>query len=271
MLDLHAATGDRDWLTHARELMDSALEHFWDERAGAFFYTADHGEPLFVRPKDALDNPLPSGNGTAALVLFDLADRTGESRYADRAAETLEALAGWAERAPYGAETMVLATAVYLGRRGRAPTRARSAAAVAERHPVKVAAAPARTQVVPGDTLQVTLHIEIAPGWHINCHRCRQEYLVPTSVEAIRGSSFTVGPIDYPDGRDIEVAGDTLSVYDGRLTLAVPLTALPDAPPGAHSVTLALQFQACDDARCLPPDRVEVEVPLAIAAEGPSR
>jgi uncharacterized protein YyaL (SSP411 family) len=116
LLELHRTTRDRHWLDRARELMDAAITRFWDERPGGFFYTASEAERLFVRPKEALDHPLPSGNGMAALALLHLGELTGERRYLTHAERTLRAMAPWMERSPYGTDTLALAASIHLAR-----------------------------------------------------------------------------------------------------------------------------------------------------------
>ena len=268
LLELYEATGDRHWFERARELMDAAIAEFWDEADGGFFVTAERGERLFARPKDALDHPLPSGSGTAARVLLYLGEITGDDRYLDYVEETLHAFTPWMERAPVGTETLLLATSMYLERRPQ-PTAARPAASrrrgfVAEKHPVKLTATPSAGRVAPGESLQIKLSIEIAKGWHINSHRPLEDFLIPTAVAVKAGLPVEVGEIAYPQGTDIELAGDTLSVYEGTIELVAPLTVADDAQPGRGSLSLSLQFQACDDNSCQMPDRLEVDVPMEV-------
>ena len=88
LLALYEATFEPRYFAAARELMDFALAHFTDPQGG-FFDTSDDHEPLVVRPKDAQDNALPSGNAMAVTVLLKLAALTGEARYADAAEKAL--------------------------------------------------------------------------------------------------------------------------------------------------------------------------------------
>ena len=66
-------------------------KRFWDSERGGFYLTASDAEVLISRPKEIYDGALPSGNSTAALALQKLAVLTGESRYAQRASEVLDA------------------------------------------------------------------------------------------------------------------------------------------------------------------------------------
>jgi uncharacterized protein len=81
-------------LRFARELVEVLLEHYTDEGAGGFFFTADDHEQLIHRPKSFADDATPAGNGVAALVLQRMGYLLGETRYLEAAQRTLRA--GWA-------------------------------------------------------------------------------------------------------------------------------------------------------------------------------
>ncbi|MBA3534818.1 MAG: thioredoxin domain-containing protein, partial [Ardenticatenales bacterium] len=86
---LYEATFDPTWLEAARELADIMLEEFRDPRGG-FFDTGEGHEKLVVRPKDVIDNAIPSGNSMAALALLRLAAFIGGQRYTDEAQRALQ-------------------------------------------------------------------------------------------------------------------------------------------------------------------------------------
>jgi uncharacterized protein YyaL (SSP411 family) len=92
LIELYETTFEPRWLEAALALMDASLDHFWDEAAGAFFLTADDGEDLIVRPKEAYDGAIPSGNSVQFVNLLRLARLTGRTTYEARA----DTLARWA-------------------------------------------------------------------------------------------------------------------------------------------------------------------------------
>jgi hypothetical protein len=92
LLALYEATFDARYFAAARELMDTAIQHFADPQGG-FFDTSDDHETLVMRPKDTQDNATPSGNAMAATVLLKLGALTADHRYtelAERAIRTVE-------------------------------------------------------------------------------------------------------------------------------------------------------------------------------------
>jgi hypothetical protein len=88
---------DFEWL---RELIDATLEHFYDDKAGGFFFTAHDHEQLIYRPKPTTDDAVPPGNGTMARTLIQLGHLFGESRFLDTASATLAFTRSSLERHP---------------------------------------------------------------------------------------------------------------------------------------------------------------------------
>ncbi len=76
-----AELDDPSWLAPARELADSMLSLFGDERNGGVFTTGIDAEALIVRPKDVQDNATPAASSMAANGLLRLAALSGDMRY----------------------------------------------------------------------------------------------------------------------------------------------------------------------------------------------
>lgn len=69
---------------------------------------------MLQRPKSALDNATPSGNGVTAFALQRLGHLLGEPRYLQAAERTLRAFAGIMQRAPVSCATLAMALDEYL-------------------------------------------------------------------------------------------------------------------------------------------------------------
>jgi uncharacterized protein len=114
-LDAWESTGELGYYTVAAELMDSALERFYDTAGGAFFDTEKPltGEirlgALAARRKPLQDSPTPAGNPMAAMLLMRLGELNGRLDYAEKAQETLETFAGVVEHFGLYAATYALA------------------------------------------------------------------------------------------------------------------------------------------------------------------
>lgn len=97
---LGEASGDGEWIDHARSVADTMLDHFWDVDNGGLFSTADDAEQLVVRQKDLMDNATPSANSVAAVALLRLAALTGQARYTNHAEQILRLLGRVMPQAP---------------------------------------------------------------------------------------------------------------------------------------------------------------------------
>lgn len=79
LLDLYESTFDVRYLENALDLNRLAIDLFWDEQEGGFFYTARDNESLIVRDKEIYDGAVPSSNSVAGLNLLRLARMTGDT------------------------------------------------------------------------------------------------------------------------------------------------------------------------------------------------
>ena len=117
----------------------------------------------------------------------------------------------------------------------------------------------------PGGSAGFRLVLRLAEGWHVNSNPASHDWLIPTSLIANSDLPVRLAPVDYPPGRPLflEALGETLSVYDGGTALAGRVEA--GAAAGASGeLRLLLQYQACDDSRCLPPAEISRTLPLTV-------
>lgn len=69
---LYQVTFDEKWLDEAKDLMEYAHDHFYDEKSGFYFYTSDMDPELVARKKELADNVIPGSNSVTARVLYKL-------------------------------------------------------------------------------------------------------------------------------------------------------------------------------------------------------
>ena len=263
LLALHEAQGDGSWLRAAAELTEEQIRRLRDPEGG-FFVAAESADLLF-RSKDVFDGATPAGNAVAVLNLLELAERTGESAWRSEARASLQAFAAMIQGSPDGARMMSIAARRYhraeMGGTGDAPVEevaafertagasgveklARAAAGLVT---VRLAEQPAGEGWQP-----FRLVVEVAPGWHIQANPASEEFLLPTEVAAEGGAE--VRNLRYPQGEEIPAGfagGRPLAVYTGRVEVTGEVS--------GHG-RLAVRFQLCDDARCLPPAEQAVAV-----------
>jgi len=100
LLEVYEATFQDKYLDEAQVLADRMIEFFVDQ-AGGFFMTANDAETLIIRPKEAYDGALPSGNSVAALVLLKLYALTQKDTYLSQAEAIFAYFSSSVAQAPY--------------------------------------------------------------------------------------------------------------------------------------------------------------------------
>jgi uncharacterized protein YyaL (SSP411 family) len=100
LLTLYEATFDYSYVDEAQRLANQMIERFWDSDWQVFYDTSLEHSKLLVRPRDVLDNAVPSGGSVAAMALLRLSVFTGDSEYARKAEASMQALILHMEQAP---------------------------------------------------------------------------------------------------------------------------------------------------------------------------
>src|SRR5512135_2996857 len=84
------------------------------------------------------------------------------------------------------------------------------------------AAADPVTATLRGSASQATVEMTIAPGWHVNSHAPRDEFLVPTSLALSPPDGVTVGEIAWPKPEEKTLAispGKPMLLYEGTVRI----------------------------------------------------
>lgn len=109
LLHLYEATFHPKWIEHAEKLAIAMMERYDNPENGGFFYTAEDGERLIVRLRDAVDGALPSSNQFSAHVLLRLATLTGKSIYKEKAEAVIKTYSGRATESPASFDVLMRA------------------------------------------------------------------------------------------------------------------------------------------------------------------
>jgi hypothetical protein len=124
LLTLHETGGSSARLDRAIAVADTILAQFADPKLGGFFYTAADHEPLVVRRKDFFDNPTPSGNGLAVMLLLRLQAISGRDDYGVAAEGEIRAFVPWMRQVPSGVFQLLLAVDFWASRPSAIHTKA---------------------------------------------------------------------------------------------------------------------------------------------------
>ncbi len=115
LLELYEACFDVDYLRKAVELTELVLDLFWDQNSAGFFLTANDGEKLLFRSKQAYDGALPSGNSVAAMNLLRLSHMLAKPAYEKKAELLLMEFSGMMKKGPGGFCQMLNAVDFFSG------------------------------------------------------------------------------------------------------------------------------------------------------------
>jgi hypothetical protein len=303
LLDLHGATSEAPWLDAAEQIVRAAAR-FRDPQDGGYYFTPPDRRDLIVRTRGFQDGMLPSGNAVMAECLARLGNLRPDAGYREEATRILALAAPGVRVAPAAHAYMILAAQRLTGDGGAPPAvRARAAppsaglvpsalAADAAGAPGKAAAADSviqgtvvgranvqrvvdaavtvpSTAVRPGQSVTLSVRLDIHEGWHVNSATPSLEYLIPTRVEFTDPAAAAVEQVAYPEGRmvTLEFAKESLSVYEGTVTIRATIRPPSDSPQGLREVPARLTYQACSNKACLPPETVAFAIPLRVAGD----
>ncbi len=138
--------------------------------------------------------------------------------------------------------------------------------------PVAARLVPEAGSIVPGGTLWVDLHLDIAPGWHTYWRNPGDSGL-PTEIAWELPAGFSAGEIAWPAPERFAVGTIGNYGYKVATDLLVPIAAPSDLKPGrtAH-LTANATWLVCSEI-CIPGEaRLALDLPIAAAplADDPS-
>lgn len=94
LIELYENSFNTEYLHKALELNKAMIEHFYDENDGGFYLYSKDTEQLIIRPKEAYDGAIPSGNSVATLNMIRLSRITGDEKLEEMAQRQLEVFSG---------------------------------------------------------------------------------------------------------------------------------------------------------------------------------
>jgi len=287
----HLGLDQGDAARRAAAMLDAAAQAFGDaDRPGACYDTQAGG--LFVRGRSTYDGATPCAQAVLLHALTSLHALDPAGGHAARAAAILASLSEDVARSPLSTchSTAALlelmradpafadraAQAETDDRPGHAPDHAPDHAPTQGEDdftPVEVYANADRVSVGPDTPAAFELVVRIAPGYHVYAADPDAPGCFPLRL-AITGGSGVAVYADYPQGERLPAAdagspADALPaprVYRGEVSFTV---ALEQAGPWSGRPLLTLAYQVCDDARCLSPRTVELDVAIDQLADPP--
>jgi uncharacterized protein YyaL (SSP411 family) len=102
LLTLYETSLDFRFFEEARRMADEMLGLFADPEGGPFYQTGSDADELVIRPRELVDNAVPSGNSAAIELLLRLWQMTGDDRYEAAGEKGLRAVHPVIPRFPTG-------------------------------------------------------------------------------------------------------------------------------------------------------------------------
>ncbi len=101
-LTLLEHTGNQAYLEHAQGWLRILDQNYLDREHGGYFQAPASASDLLVRPKNAQDGPLPSGNGLLVAVFARMFYLSGDTAWRERAERQIAAFSGEVAHNPLG-------------------------------------------------------------------------------------------------------------------------------------------------------------------------
>jgi hypothetical protein len=121
---------------------------------------------------------------------------------------------------------------------------------------------------IPSASPPANIELVISPGFHVNANPATFPYLIATEVQPGKVDGITVGDkLAYPPPKmeTFAFAEQPLAVYEGSVTIPIPLTAATGAT-GHRTIPFKILVQACDAEKCYPPATLDAALPIDIAS-----
>lgn len=146
-------------------------------------------------------------------------------------------------------------------------TPAARAAATHTPAPQVLTAAAEEARLAPGGGGEAVVRLDIADGWHVNANPPSDKFYIGTEVQAEAQGGVAPGKPVYPKGltKKFEFSQQPLAVYEGSVTVRLPLRAEPAAERGARSLRGRVRYQPCNDRECLQPRTLELNIPVNVS------
>ena len=115
LIDLYQAGSDIRDLERSMELMETAVDLFYDQETGAFFDTSGRDASLILRTRDDYDSAEPTGNSVAVWNLLRLAEMTHHPEWKKLAEAALKHFGNRLREHPQALPHMLAALDFHLG------------------------------------------------------------------------------------------------------------------------------------------------------------
>jgi DsbC/DsbD-like thiol-disulfide interchange protein len=117
---------------------------------------------------------------------------------------------------------------------------------------------PAEVNGKPGERLSLFVDVQPKPGIHVYAPGSG-EFYIPITVKVNPQTLLKAGKVAYPKSETMIFADEKVAVFEKPFRLTQDVTLDKSLKPGATVVvTGTVNYQACDDKVCFPPESAPV-------------
>jgi thioredoxin:protein disulfide reductase len=117
--------------------------------------------------------------------------------------------------------------------------------------------------VKPGANVRQELKVTVQPGLHVNSDKPKDEFIIPLKL-IWSGGPLDAKSVSYPKAEEIQVGGQTLTVFTGTFKIQTEFQAPEHAQAGTATMSGKLHYQACNDQMCFRPGTIDIRLPVTI-------
>jgi len=124
------------------------------------------------------------------------------------------------------------------------------------------------TLAFPGQILSLVVKISLQKKIHLYLKPIPEGYTA-LSIDLESNPNFTLDPFQFPNSKQItlESVGEVFNVISNEITLKSFLRVNGRSQLGPDLLKFNIQFQACDDKLCMPPENLNFQFPVEITRE----
>lgn len=117
-----------------------------------------------------------------------------------------------------------------------------------------------------GEILYLILQVNLDPEWHINSNKPKEDYLIPTDVAIESRDGFLISEKIFPEPKKLkfDFSDLPLSVFEKNFEIPIKIKIPENISEGSYQINVILNYQACNNQTCLPPNKEDVEVKIKI-------
>ena len=131
---------------------------------------------------------------------------------------------------------------------------------------VKISTKAKSIIIKQGETFSIDLDIIINSGWHINSNKPNDDFLIRSEITA-NGKGIVLSGVKYPQAHNLKLAfsEEPVSVYEKTVIAKLNFKANKNIPIGIQKVLVTLDYQACNDVSCMPPNSTATEFEIEVS------